>query len=186
MDPETYFRTKEGLESFRAYAFLSLKNLATALNINDDGTDLYMPCRGQGASVFQDYSLTAETDEVKDYYVACTGLINNANGLINYSGEEYKRYRAEGLFLRAYGYYLMTQQFGAVPYSDTYIQSASRDYPRTDLETIYTNCENDLQEVINSSEIPEITHDGSVNKKQHKPCSQNISCTRLGLQHYSH
>lgn len=165
MDPETYFRTKEGLESFRAYAFLSLKNLATALNINDDGTDLYMPCRGQGASVFQDYSLTAETDEVKDYYVACTGLINNANGLINYSGEEYKRYRAEGLFLRAYGYYLMTQQFGAVPYSDTYIQSASRDYPRTDLETIYTNCENDLQEVINSSEIPEITHDGSVNKK---------------------
>ena len=59
----------------------------------------------------------------------------------------------------------MTQQFGAVPYSDTYIQSASRDYPRTDLETIYTNCENDLQEVINSSEIPEITHDGSVNKK---------------------
>lgn len=164
-EADSYFRTKEGLESFRAYAFSNLKNIATAININDDGTDLYMPCRGQGASVFQDYSVTSEFDEVKDYYVACTGLVNNANGLINYSGSNYPLYRAEGLFLRALGYYYLTQHFGAVPYSDSYIQDSNRNYPRVDLETIYTNCENDLNEIINSGLLPEISHDGSVNKK---------------------
>lgn len=164
-DSETYFRTKEGLEAFRGYAFSSLKKIATSLDINDDGTDLYMPCRGQGATVFQDYSLTSETEGVKNYYVACTGLINNANGLVYYSGENNPLYRMEGLFLRAYGYYLMTQHFGAVPYSDKYIQDANRNYPRTDIETIYTNCENDLIEVINSGLVPEISHDGTVNKK---------------------
>lgn len=164
-EADSYFRTKEGLESFRAYAFSNLKKIATAININDDGTDLYMPCRNQGASVFQDYSVTSEFDEVKDYYVACTGLVNNANGLINYSGTNYPVYRAEGMFLRALGYYYLTQHFGAVPYSDKYIQDASRNYPRVDLETIYTNCENDLNEIINSGILPEISHDGSVNKK---------------------
>lgn len=164
-DPEEYFRTQEGLQGFRAYAFNSLKTLAEALDINDDGTDLYMPARGQASSMFQEYSLTADNSDVEGYYVACTGLINNANGLICYSGEDNPQYRAEGLFLRAYGYYLMTQHFGAVPYSDTYIQDANRSYPRTDLETIYTNCENDLLEVIGTSEIPDLTHDGSVNKR---------------------
>lgn len=164
-DPEVYFRTQEGLQGFRAYAFNSLKNLATALDINDDGTDLYMPSRGQAPSLFQEYSLNSENTDVMNYYVSCTGLINNANGLIYYSGEDNPSYRADGLFLRAYGYYLMTQHFGAVPYSDKYIQDSNRDYPRTDLETIYTNCENDLLEVINSPEVPDITHDGSINKR---------------------
>ena len=164
-DPEVYFRTQEGLQSFSAYAFNSLKPIATALDINDDGTDLYMPCRGQAPSMFQEYSLNAENSDVEDYYVACTGLINNANGLVYYSGDDNPSYRATGLFLRAYGYYLMTQHFGAVPYSDKYIQDANREYPRSDLETIYTNCENDLIEVINTAEIPDISHDGTVNKR---------------------
>lgn len=164
-DPEVYFRTQEGLEGFQAYAFNSLKAIATALDINDDGTDLYMPCRGQAPSAFQDYSLIAENDDVEAYYVACTGLINNANGLVYYSGEDFPAYRTTGLFLRALGYYYMTQHFGAVPYSDTYIQDANREYPRTDLETIYTNCENDLIEVINSADVPDLTHDGTVNKR---------------------
>ena len=164
-DPEVYFRTQEGLDGFQAYAFNSLKAIATALDINDDGTDLYMPCRGQAPSAFQDYSLIAENDDVEAYYVACTGLINNANGLVYYSGEDFPAYRATGLFLRALGYYYMTQHFGAVPYSDTYIQDANREYPRTDLETIYTNCENDLIEVINSADVPDLTHDGTVNKR---------------------
>lgn len=164
-EADSYFRTKEGLESFRAYAFSNLKNIATAIDINDDGTDLYMPCRNQGASVFQDYSLAPEFDDVKDYYVACTGLVNNANGLINYSGSNYPLYRAEGLFLRALGYYYLTQHFGAVPYSDSYIQDANRNYPRVDVETIYSKCEDDLNEIINSGLLPEISHDGSVNKK---------------------
>ena len=164
-DPEIYFRTQEGLQGFQAYAFNSLKAIATSLDINDDGTDLYMPCRGQAPSPFQDYSLIAENEDVEAYYVACTGLINNANGLIYYSGEDFPAYRATGLFLRALGYYYMTQHFGAVPYSDTYIQDATREYPRTDLETIYTNCENDLIEVINSADVPDLTHDGTVNKR---------------------
>lgn len=163
-DSETYFRTTEGLAAFRAYAFRSLTNVATALDINDDGTDLYMTSRSS-ANVFETYSLDAGESRVEDYYVACYELVNNANGLINYSGESNERYRMEGLFLRAYGYYLLTQHFGPVPYVDKYIQSSNRDYPRTDLETIYTNCENDLIEVINSGVLSDLTHDGSVNKR---------------------
>ncbi len=165
MNSETYFSTPEGLSAFRGYAFLSLQKLAESLDINDDGTDLYAPSRGQSPSAFQEYSITPDQDAVKNYYVACTGLINNANGLIQFSGEDNKLYRAEGLFLRAYGYYLMTQHFGAVPYSAEYIQSANRTYPKETLEAIYTNCENDLLEVIETAEIPTLSHDGSVNKK---------------------
>lgn len=165
-DPESYFRTQAGLNGFRAYAYNMLKDVVTSLDINDDGTDLYMPCRGQSPSYLQNYTGIAANDEdAENYYVACYGLINNANGLIYYSGDDNPQYRMEGLFLRAYGYYLLTQHFGPVPYSDTYIQDANRDYPRVDLETIYTNCENDLLEVINSADIEDLTHDGSVNKR---------------------
>ena len=164
-DPEVYFRTQEGIEAFRAYGYQPLKTIATAIQINDDGTDLYEPCRHGSPSAFQEYSLASNNEDVENYYVACYGLVNNGNGMMYYSGDKFPQYYGEGQFLRALGYYYLTQQFGAVPYSDTYIQNSNRDYPRVDVETIYTNCENDLIEVINNSEIPDESHDGSVNKR---------------------
>lgn len=164
-DPEVYFRTSTGIQAFRAYAYQPLKTIVTALDIADDGTDLYETCRGTAPSSFQNYTLTADDQDVENFYVACFGLVNNANGMMYYSGTEFPQYYAEGQFLRALGYYYLTQHFGAVPYSDTYIQNSNRDYPRADLETIYTNCENDLIEVIGNSAVPEESHDGSVNKR---------------------
>ena len=164
-DPEVYFRTSTGIQAFRAYAFQPLKTIVTSIDIADDGTDLYATCRGTAPSNFQNYTLTSDNGDVESFYVACFGLVNNANGMMYYSGTEFPQYYAEGMFLRALGYYYLTQYFGAVPYSDTYIQNSNRDYPRTDLETIYTNCENDLIEVIGNSAVPEESHDGSVNKR---------------------
>lgn len=163
-DASEYFETPEGLKAFHANAFTYLRSLATAHEINDDGTDLYEPCRGQSPSVFHNFSLSSETSGVESYYTACTKLINNANGLIKYAAGKNDTYVAEGKFLRALGYYYMTQHFGPVPYVGAYIESSTREYPKTPLEEIYTNVEKDLTEVIASS-VPESSTDGTVNKR---------------------
>ena len=49
---DEYFRTPEGLASFRVYAYSSLKKIATANTIQEDGTDLFLPARGKTPSQF--------------------------------------------------------------------------------------------------------------------------------------
>jgi hypothetical protein len=56
--------------------------------------------------------------------------------VILYTGGE-GAYADEARFLRNYGYYLLTQQFGGVPYITDYINTDRRDYPRENLENIY-------------------------------------------------
>lgn len=157
-----YFSTPEGLEAFRVNAYSSLKAVATSNTIQEDGTDLYVPSRGKTASQFQDYTLNAENEDVKKFYVSCFQIINNANGLIQYGGD---KYRSEAYFLRAYGYYLLTQHFGAVPYSTVYINNSNRDYPREELKTIYDNCISDLKAALEDASLSDITKDGTVNKR---------------------
>lgn len=159
---EEFFSTEAGLESFRNYAYYSLRNMSTWTDIYEDGTDLYQPSRGKTPTQFQQYTTTPENGDVKNLYIACYQLINNANGLIYYGGE---KYAAEAKFLRAYGYYMLTQHFGAVPYSDKYINDATREYPREDLKTIYDNCIADLVGIAEDASLPEISNDGRVNRK---------------------
>lgn len=157
-----YFNTPEGLDAWRVNTFFSVRAIATSIDINEQGTDLYWPSRGRGESEFSRYTLTPETGSIKTYYAACFELINNANGLIFYGGDTHK---GEALFLRSLGYYFLTQHYGAVPYSTEYINDANRDYPRTDLKEIYDNCLSDLQESYNI--VPEKGSEfaGAVNKR---------------------
>lgn len=159
---EEYFKTEAGLEGFRAYAYYSLKQMSTWTDIYEDGTDLYCPSRGKTPTSFQYYSLTPEDGDVKDLYIACYQLVNNANGLIYYGGDKYAH---EAKFLRAYGYYMLTQHFGDVPYSDRYINDANREYPRVPVKTIYDNCIEDLQPLVDDANIPQITTDGTINRR---------------------
>lgn len=159
---ENYFSTAEGLLAFRANAYYSLKKIVTANDIFEDGTDLYVPSRGKTPTAFQQYTLTPETGDVKNMYAYCYQVINNANGLLSYGGDQYK---ADALFLRALGYYFLTQHFGPVPYSDKYINDANREYPRKDLQFIYDHLIADLDPLANDANIPEWTIDGTVNRR---------------------
>lgn len=51
-------------------------------------------------------------------------------------------------FVRSYCYYILTQQFGAVPYRLEYINSADREYPRTPLKEVYDGILTDLDAAI--------------------------------------
>lgn len=158
---DQYFNTPEGLAAWRTNTYYSIRPLATNQDINDQGTDLYWPSRGRGEGEFSRYTLNPESSSVKNYYAACFELVNNANGLLFFGGDQHK---GEALFLRCLGYYYLTQHFGAVPYSTNYINDANRDYARTDIKEIYDACLADLQEAY--SLLPEkTTNDGTANKR---------------------
>ncbi len=161
---DNYFSTAEGLATYRNYAYTLLRPLVNNEynDMYDDGADLYWPSRGNGKTVFNYYNVTAENSTIKSYYTACYKLINACNGVIEYGGDAYA---GEMKFLRAYAYYMLTQQFGSVPYITFYINSAERNYPRTPLDEVYANILADLDAVIADENVAEISHDGLVNKK---------------------
>lgn len=134
-------------------AYISLKNYNNQYDITDQGTDLYIVTRGMSVGAFNEYaSLDEENSVVKSYYVNCYGTINYANGFLYYTegSDNYAKERQEARFLRAYAYYCLSQQFGGVPYITSYINTASREYPRTDLNELYKNITDDLTDIYNN------------------------------------
>ena len=113
-------------------AYQSLKTLATQIDIYENGTDLFFNTRGHAGGNFNEYTLTPENSTVQSFYSNTYKTINYANGVVNYAGAN-SQLGCEARFIRDYGYYLLTQQFGAVPYITEYINSAKQDYPRTEL-----------------------------------------------------
>ena len=146
-------------------AFASLRTAANQYAIYDEGTDLYTNTRGHSPSAFGSYSLTADNSTVKTFYVTWYGIINYANGVIKYANASSMDV-AEARFLRAYSYYRLTQHFGAVPYVTSYIESASRNYPRTPLSQIYPALIEELKDLYNHEALADMSaHDGHVSKQ---------------------
>ena len=146
-------------------AFATLQPIADQEEIYNQGTDLYMNTRGRNDGDFGQYNLSSNNTVVQNMYVNCYGLINFANGVLKYAdAKSTEAYEAR--FLRAYGYYLLTQHFGAVPYVTSYIDNASREYPRTPLSEIYPALVADLTDLYNSSSLEaQSKHDGHVSKQ---------------------
>lgn len=141
-DADTYLNANP--EALLMAAYNSTYNFASEVELTDEGTDLYMPHRGKTASAFDQYTFNASTAEIQKYYVKLYGTINYANGVIaKESGETQNK--AEASFLRCWCYYLLTQQFGDVPYSTNYIQSSERSYPRVAVDSIYNRCISELK-----------------------------------------
>jgi hypothetical protein len=151
---DQYFATETGLKAFLATAYSKLKPLATNTNVNEWGTDLYIAVYGNDPGDIHRFTLTAEDGQVKSYYTSAYSLINDANGVILYSGGKGAS-ADEARFLRNYGYYLLTQQFGDVPYITDYINSANRNYPRVKVETIYNSMIAELEALATSTNLPE-------------------------------
>lgn len=145
-------------------AYSSLKTLATQVDIYEHGTDMFFNTRGHSAGSFNDYTLTPENSTVQSFYSNTYKTINYANGVIYYAGED-SSYGEEARFIRAYGYYLLTQQFGGVPYITEYINSARQDYPRTDLAEVYASVIEDLTDLYNNSSLASQDHEGHANKQ---------------------
>lgn len=144
-------------------AFDAFKPLVTEINMYEHGTDFYINPRGTDDK-FSTYIITTQDEDVAKYYTNAYKAINYANGVINYAASDSKdTYQAR--FLRAYGYYLLTQEFGSVPYVTTYIQNSNRDYPRAALSEIYTKVIEDLTDLYNNSSLEAQNHKGEVSKQ---------------------
>ncbi len=162
---EDYFSTEDGLEGLRVYTYSLLKPIAADyLDMFEWGTDLYVATRGNDPGELHRYTLTAENSTVQSFYTDLYSLINNANCMIYYANGD-GLVIAEAKFLRCYGYYLLTQHFGAVPYVTDYIQSAERSYPRTDLSEIYTALIEELEDLTSDEYLPAESHEGYISRQ---------------------
>lgn len=163
-DADTYFATEEGKAAARTKAYYSLQATAENFNLYCDGTDLYIPVRGKTPSEYARYSVVSNDKNLQSYYSDCYNLVKYAMFYAEKSGEGTQG-EAEGRFLRDYAYYLLTQQFGGVPYVDHYVSSAEREFPKASLDSIYTVMESDLEAIYNSSVLPETDHKGGASKQ---------------------
>lgn len=149
--------------------FSSLKNFNNQADITDEGTDLYMVTRTASPTAFDYYTtLDAEDKVVKTYYVNCYGTINYANGYLKYTDGKsgYDKQRDQARVIRAYAYYCLTQQFGSVPYVTDYITTASRNYPKTELATIYQTLTEELTDIYNNGSLDATDYTSGAPSKQ--------------------
>ncbi|MCH5346815.1 MAG: RagB/SusD family nutrient uptake outer membrane protein, partial [Muribaculaceae bacterium] len=145
-------------------AYNSLHSFDQVINMHDQASDLYMEKEPTKGGDFNTFELNSENGDVKNYYTNGYKGINNANCYLFYAGEGTKE-ADEMIFLRSYFYYLLTQQFGAVPYVKEYINTAERVYPRVPLDEIYPDLIADLTEVYNAGRLPATDHTGRASKQ---------------------
>ena len=151
-------------EQIRPVAYDAIRYIATEIQLLDQAADLFINPRASDDGTFSMFQTTPDNTDVANYYKNVDGLINKANALIHYAGDN-EELKAEGKFLRILGYYYMTQQFGAVPYVNWYIQNASRDYPRMPLDELYPILLEDCDDIYNNSPLPQQDHNGSASKQ---------------------
>lgn len=167
IEAEGYFNTDEGQQALRVVMYSGMKSIATNTSLTEYGTDLYVPSRGTSAGSMGQYTIVAENSDVTGFYQSAYALINNANYMLKYSAQN-ARYVAEAKFIRAYGYYMLTQQFGAVPYVTEYIENARKDYPRTPLADIYQGIIADLETIASDQSLPAEDFNGYVSRRAAK------------------
>jgi hypothetical protein len=145
-------------------SYYNLRDIVGQVEIGDQGTDLYINTRGHSAGEFNEHSITAENTTIKSYYSNAYQVINRANGVIYYAGED-SDLGYEARFIRAFAYYQLTQQFGGVPYITEYINSAETEYPRNTLEECYTSMIEDLTDLYNNSTLATVDRTGRASKQ---------------------
>jgi len=145
-------------------AMMNLRTLVDQTYLYASGTDLYTNQQdAHGDDPYAKYTLTPSQSEVENFYKVAYKTINFANGSIRYS-DETGEIGLQARFVRDYCYYLLTQQFGAVPYLTQYIESAETSYPRVALEELYPALITDLEDL--ASNLPATnTHNGKASKQ---------------------
>ena len=153
------------VSSLLASAYSSFDAVINQVPIYEQGTDLYINTRGHAAGEFNEYSMTPANGTIESYYKNAYKAINYANAVIFYADASSKESQ-EARFLRNWGYYLLTQQFGSVPYITEYLNTPERNYPRTDLNEVYTSVIADLTDLYNNSSLDAASnHQGRASKQ---------------------
>lgn len=145
-------------------AYSSLKSYGFSEDLFCRGTDLYIHTRGKAVSNFDTYTFSAEDNTIKNLYSNLFKTINLANGVISYAGAD-SQLGQEARFLRNYGYYMLTQHFGGVPYITEYINGAETNYPRTSLSEVYNAMIEDLTSLYTNSSLAAQSHEGKASKQ---------------------
>lgn len=171
---DDYYSTDEGLHSFLATAYSGLKWMVTNTDINEWGTDLYVEVRSKDPGEFHKYTFSAENSTIETLYTQTYAMINNANGVLFYGGEDGK-YADEAKFLRCYGYYLLTQHFGGVPYVTNYINNDERNYPRMELGELYSRIIKELEQLAVSEKLPEKSEGESLGRASRRAAAALLS-----------
>lgn len=149
--PEKQFSDIAGWNQQLNYAYYTLRAVYKSPIIFCQGTDIFTAGQNASAPVMQSYAYAADNEDVKNLYTNCYAAINYSNCVLKYCKDE--KLNDQARFIRDYCYYILTQQFGAVPYITDYIASASTNYPRTELATVYTNVINDLKDIISRGNL---------------------------------
>jgi hypothetical protein len=145
-------------------AYSSLKSYGFSTDLFSRGTDLYIHTRGKSVSDFDTYTFNTENGTISSLYSNVFKTINLSNGVISYAGAD-TQLGQEARFLRNYGYYMLTQHFGSVPYITQYINSADKNFPRTPLNEVYAAMIEDLTDLYNNSSLAAQSHTGKASKQ---------------------
>lgn len=175
---DEYYSTEEGLQSLLVTAYSGLGWMATNTDINEWGTDLYVEVRSKDPGEFHKYLFSAENSTIETLYTKTYAMINSANGVLFYGGEDGK-FADEAKFLRCYGYYLLAQHFGGVPYVTKYINNAERNYPRMELGELYKKLVNELEALAESDKLPEKSEGECLGRASRRAAAALLSKTYL-------
>lgn len=155
------FNTPEGLEGLVNQAYFLLRGIHQSDDpkLFNAGTDLYTSGRTDLDQALNLYAtLTPENSSVRAFYTDCYKAINAANCGLYYAPDVKSATRDlrvdELRFIRAYWYYLLSQQFGGVPLSKKYISDASTGYPRATLADTYSYIISELEALEASTVLP--------------------------------
>ncbi|MDE5880087.1 MAG: RagB/SusD family nutrient uptake outer membrane protein [Muribaculaceae bacterium] len=151
-------------EQLRPVAYSALRDIATQIDLLDQAADLYINPRAADDGTFSMFQATPENGTVTSFWKKLYGAINRANAIQYYCGDD-KDLEAQARFLRVFNYYYLTQQYGSVPYVETYVQTAERNYPKTPLAEIYDIMLAECEDLYNNSPLPTQNHEGSASKQ---------------------
>lgn len=161
-DADKYF--SENPELMLPVAYNALRSFGVNVSIHEHGSDLYYSPKSQDCE-YAKFIHNAEDGGANSYYKNGYSAIQKANALIHYAGDN-ENCKEEGRFLRAYIYYLMSQQFGGVPYVTHYIQDANREYPKMPLDELYATLIDDMEDLYASCKtLPDQSHEGRASKQ---------------------
>jgi starch-binding outer membrane protein, SusD/RagB family len=167
------FSTQGNFETLVNQAYYKLDSIYISPAIYCSGTDMYAGIRSVGDPTLEGYSLTSDNGTVKMLYTSLYGVVNAANAVLyfaekceDYSGKELRK--EEARFIRAYAYYILSQQFCGVPLIKEYISSAETFYPRNTLAETYTFLISEFKELSNSSLLSETDKTGRASKQAAK------------------
>lgn len=168
LESEKYFMTADGFENLAVTPYYKLRAIYNgAPNLFCSGTDLYEKGRSNysstNLSIYK--GLNSSDGDVLSLYKNCYDGIQQCNTVIYYAqngaeGANVQKRVDEAKFLKAYYYYLLTQQIGGVPISDEYISSVITSFPRKSQAEVYDYIIGMLKEVEESNTLPMEDHTG--------------------------